>query len=232
MIMEMLAKRFVNISTIEDPVERALAKINQTQINPLAGLTFDTGLRSILRQDPDIIMIGEIRDEETVEIAIRAAITGHLVLSTIHTNDAVSTVYRLVDMGVPAFMVAASIVGIISQRLMRLICPGCRIVYHPSEAEFALAGFAETDSGRGLTFNKGSGCSTCHQTGYKGRIAVHEILIATHEFRDLIHNGASVGELRRYAVASGMVPLRESAFELLRQGRTTIEEFIAITHGT
>jgi len=219
-----------NIVTIEDPVEYMIDGLNQTQVNPKAGMDFAHGLRSILRQDPDIIMVGEIRDAETVEIAIRAAITGHLVLSTIHTNDAVSTVYRLTDMGIPTYMVAASIVSIIAQRLLRLICPACKSTYTPLKAELDMAGI-ESRPGDGMVFHKGLGCSACNQTGYKGRIAVHEILIFDQTFRDLVHNGASVTELRRRATEIGMVPLRSSAYELLNSGITSLEEVINITHG-
>ncbi len=220
-----------NIVTVEDPVEYMIDGLNQIQVNPRAGITFATGLRAILRQDPDIIMIGEIRDSETVEIAIRAAITGHLVLSTVHTNDAVASVYRLVDMGIPPYMVAASLVGIISQRLIRLICPSCRQSYKPAQTELALAGIDE-NTAAGVTFYKGFGCPSCNQTGYKGRVAVHEVLIVDSEFRDLVHANAGLGELRRYALANGMEPLRASALEYLWRGQTTLEELISITHGT
>jgi type IV pilus assembly protein PilB len=201
-------------------------------VNPKAGITFASGLRAILRQDPDIIMVGEIRDAETVEIAIRAAITGHLVLSTIHTNDAVSSIFRLVDMGVPGYMVAASLVGIISQRLVRKICPACKHPYEPTAAELGLAGLTPKQV-EGKTFYKGFGCAECNQTGYKGRMAVHEILIISPEFRDLIHKGAPLNELRKHAMEhDGMVPLRTSALQVLWNGTTSLEELIAITHGT
>jgi type IV pilus assembly protein PilB len=219
-----------NIVTIEDPVEYMIDGLNQTQVNPRAGMDFASGLRSILRQDPDIIMIGEIRDADTVEIAIRAAITGHLVLSTIHTNDAVSTVFRLTDMGIPAYMVAASVVSIIGQRLLRIICPHCKTEYTPSPAEIEMAGL-ESWSATDNKFYKGLGCAECNQTGYRGRMAVHEILVFDSTLRDLVHNNAPVSELRRYALESGMTPLRDSAWEVLNSGITTIEEIINITHG-
>jgi type IV pilus assembly protein PilB len=219
-----------NIVTIEDPVEYMIDGLNQTQVNPKAGMDFASGLRSILRQDPDIIMVGEIRDTETVEIAIRAAITGHLVLSTIHTNDSVSTVFRLVDMHIPAFMVAASVVGIIAQRLIRIICPDCKSSYQPTQVEIDMAGL-ESWSVEGMTFYKGLGCPTCNQSGYKGRMAVHEILVFDHTFRDLVHMGASVGELKKYALETGMKPLRDSALEVLNNGITTLDEIINISHG-
>lgn len=220
-----------NIVTIEDPVEYMIEGLNQIAVNPKAGLDFASGLRSILRQDPDIIMVGEIRDTETVEIAIRAAITGHLVLSTIHTNDAVSTVYRLVDMGVPQYMVAASVVGIVSQRLVRIICPNCKQPYTPRVEELEMAGI-ESWSAERQVYYKGFGCDLCNKTGYRGRRAVHEILIFDQGFRDMVHNNAPLGDLRRHAVTNGMVSLRDSALEVLYSGQTTLDEIISITHGT
>jgi len=219
-----------NIVSIEDPVEYIIDGLNQTRVNPKAGMDFASGLRSILRQDPDIIMIGEIRDAETVEIAIRAAITGHLVLSTIHTNDSVSTVFRLTDMGIPAYMVAASVVAIIAQRLLRVICPQCKSAYVPDQAELEMAGI-ESWSSETATFYKGLGCQLCNNTGYKGRMAVHEILVFDHTIRELIHNNVSVGELRKYALEAGLTPLKDSAVELLNKGVTTLEEIINVTHG-
>jgi len=220
-----------NIVTVEDPVEYMIDGLSQIQVNPKAGVTFASGLRSILRQDPDIIMIGEIRDAETVEIAIRAAITGHLVLSTIHTNDSVSTVYRLVDMGIPPYMVAASLIGIIAQRLIRLICPNCREAYTPSKSELELADMNQEER-QVKEFYRGRGCNLCNRTGYKGRIAVHEILTVDNTFRDLVHKNAALNELRRYAVSIGMETLRESTFKVFKEGRTTLEEIISVTHGT
>lgn len=220
-----------NIVTVEDPVEYVIDGLNQTQVNPRAGVDFASGLRSILRQDPDIIMIGEIRDSETVEIAIRAAITGHLVLSTIHTNDAVSTIYRLTDMGIPSYMVAASVVGIISQRLVRVICPHCKQSYSPGAVEMEMAGILPSDIA-GRTLYKGLGCTECGQTGYKGRMAVHEALVFDQTFRDLVHNNAPLGQLRDYALQNGMIPLRDSAMDVLFKGLTTLEELVSITHGT
>jgi len=217
--------------TVEDPVEYMIDGLSQIQVNPKAGVTFASGLRSILRQDPDIIMIGEIRDTETVEIAIRAAITGHLVLSTIHTNDSVSTIYRLVDMGIPPYMVAASLVGIIAQRLIRLICPNCREAYTPTKIELDLAGMNQEES-QAHEFFRGTGCNMCNRTGYKGRIAAHEILMVDNTFRDLVHKNAALNDLRKYAVSIGMETLRESAYIVFKEGRTSLEEIISITHGT
>ena len=160
MIMEMLAKRHVNISTIEDPVERNLPRINQTQINPLAGLTFESGLRSILRQDPDIIMIGETRDSETASIGVRAALTGHLVMSSLHTNDSVSAIVRLLDMGVEDYLLANSLVGVVAQRLVKKICPFCREEYAPGENELRMLGGLRPES-----LARGKGCHNCNNTG-------------------------------------------------------------------
>jgi type IV pilus assembly protein PilB len=216
-----------NIITIEDPVEYLIGGINQVQVNPKAGLTFATGLRSILRQDPDIIMIGEIRDSETVEIAIRAAITGHLVLSTIHTNDSASTISRLIDMGVEPYMLSSALVGIISQRLVRRICPLCRQVYEPTELDLEFLGLPP-DSRE--TFFRGAGCGNCAETGYRGRIAVHEILPVTRHIRDMIHKNAGVDEIRDYSAGHGMSSLKQEAVKLLRMGVTTIDEVMKIAY--
>ncbi|MCL2014263.1 MAG: Flp pilus assembly complex ATPase component TadA [Oscillospiraceae bacterium] len=218
-----------NITTIEDPVEYMLEGLNQMQLNQRAGVTFASGLRSILRQDPDVIMIGEIRDTETVEIAIRAAITGHLVLSTIHTNDTVSTIYRLMDMGIPSYMIAASLVGLVAQRLVRVICPSCKQTYKPSRAELDLAGIDMKEAPQ--EYYRGFGCNACNDTGYKGRMAVHEVLTVDSNFRDMVHNEISLNEIRAYALSTGMVSLRDSAIALVNDGKTTLEELISITHG-
>jgi type IV pilus assembly protein PilB len=220
-----------NIVTIEDPVEYVLAGLNQMQVNPKAGVTFATGLRSILRQDPDVIMVGEIRDAETVEIAIRAAITGHLVLSTIHTNDAVSSILRLIDMGIPNYMVAASVVGVISQRLVRLICRECIDDYAPSPKELEMAHISPEEA-EGINFKKGAGCPACDFIGFKGRMAVHEILVLNQNLRHMIHASENLEDIREYAQNAGMVPIRDSALELLKKGVTSISEMIDIVHGT
>jgi type IV pilus assembly protein PilB len=223
-----LNKGIENIITVEDPVEYTVAGVNQVQVNSKAGLTFSSGLRSILRQDPDIIMIGEIRDQETVEIAIRAAITGHLVLSTIHTNDAPGTISRLVDMGVPSYMLASSLVGIMAQRLVRRICPACKTKYTPNKFELGAAGLPPS-------YKKdifiGKGCSNCNNTGYKGRTAVHEILIIDREIRDMITNEANVDDIRDYAISvQHMNTLAAECISLMAQGETTIEEVIKTSY--
>ena len=213
----------VNITTVEDPVEFLMDGITQTQVNEKAGMTFASGFRSILRQDPDIIMVGEMRDEETVDIAVRAAITGHLVLSTIHTNDSVSTISRLVDMGVPNYMIATAVVGIISQRLVRLLCPYCKEkhVITEEEKEHLNRKFPE-----GTEIYSPVGCEACNYTGYKGRTAVHEIYKIGRNERNLINMGAPVDKLRDEAIAAGMKTLLDECCRLLLEGRTSLAEVV------
>jgi len=212
---------------VEDPVEYRIDGIIQVQVNNKAGLTFATGLRSILRQDPDIVMIGEIRDTETAQIATRAAITGHLVLSTLHTNDTASAVSRLVDMGIEPYLVSSSVVGVVAQRLVRRICTQCKIAFAASDEEKAVLGIQ-----RPLTLYKGLGesCSNCNGTGYKGRIAVHEIMIVTKEIRVLIEKGASIDDIRQTAQRQEMSTLRENCKILVLEGITTIEEMNRVTY--
>jgi type IV pilus assembly protein PilB len=225
MILEELAKRSVNISTIEDPVEKNVPKLNQMQVNNVAGLTFDIGLRALLRQDPDIIMVGETRDNETASISVRAAITGHLVLSTLHTNDAASSVIRLVDMGVEPYMIASSLVGIIAQRLVRKVCPFCAETGPMTDEEIAIAG---------KTFpmvKHAKGCRQCNHTGYKGRIAIHEILMVDKDVRALITSGATVEEIKHHAIQNqGMMTLKQSALELVEAGVTTVDELLRVSY--
>ncbi|MDD2362298.1 MAG: ATPase, T2SS/T4P/T4SS family [Oscillospiraceae bacterium] len=220
-----LNKPTINIITVEDPVEYYMAGINQVQVNNKAGLSFANGLRSILRQDPDIIMIGEIRDGETAEIAVRASITGHLVLSTIHTNDSASTVSRLVDMGIEPFLVAASLVGVISQRLVRRICEKCKTGRDADPVEMKLMNVDEP-----CNIYEGKGCEHCNNTGYKGRIAIHEVLVMTKELRELVDKKASTEELRQAAIKGGTLTLRESCTQLVLNGTTTIDELIKVTY--
>lgn len=219
-----LNKSTENIITVEDPVEYTMAGINQVQVNQKAGLDFSAGLRSILRQDPDIIMVGEIRDQETVEIAIRAAITGHLVLSTIHTNDAPSTITRLVDMGVASYMLAAALVGVLSQRLVKKICPHCKEEYKPTKFELKAAGLPASYS---RTIYHGVGCSSCNNSGYKGRRAVHEILVIDREIREMMSKGQSIENIREYAFdTQGMRTIADECIDLMKQGVTSIQEVI------
>lgn len=212
------------IVTIEDPIERKFRGITQVQVNPRSGLTFASGLRSILRQDPDTIMIGEIRDGETAEIAIRAAITGHFVLSTVHTNDALSTVVRLVDMGVEPFLVASSVKCVISQRLVKKICPVCKHEHHVDLSDNILL---QTNL---VTAHKGNGCSECNQTGYQGRTAVFEIILIDNQLQEMIADRANMDDLKKYAKEKKMRMLREEVLDLINTGVTTVEEGIRILY--
>ena len=205
-----------NIITVEDPVEIRIPGINQVQVNAKAGMTFASGLRSILRQDPDIVLVGEIRDGETAEIAMRAAITGHLVFSTIHTNDAVSSINRLIDMGLEPYMVCSALVGVVSQRLVRRICTSCRVSYEPDEYEISSLRLEP-----GQKLYKGEGCTDCNESGYKGRIAIHEIVVMTNAMKTLIEKRASEEEMRQLAVSQGTQMLAESARALVLEGITT-----------
>jgi len=214
-----------NIITVEDPVEYKIEGINQVQVNTKAGLLFATGLRSILRQDPDIIMVGEIRDEETAEIAVRAAITGHLVISTLHTNDAPSTVMRLQDMGIKPFLLAASLRGIVAQRLVKRICTNCKTEYVASDIEKDLLGVEEN-----VTLHRGRGCPKCYYTGYSGRIAIHEILKMDKDVREAVQNGRNADELAAAAQKTGMKTLRDNCLGLVLSGVTTIDEFSQIVY--
>lgn len=225
MILEYLTGRNINISTIEDPVEKNLPGINQTQVNPVAGLTFDVGLRALMRQDPDVIMVGETRDGETGETSVRAAITGHVVLSTLHTNDAVSSIVRLEDMGVETYLVANSLVGLVAQRLLRKVCPNCAKEVETTEQERLFLGEDVK------TVRKGIGCSHCSNTGYKGRIAVHEILAMDNTIRRMIVNHDSVEAITAYAREhQHMRTLKESGLMLVKQGVTTPEELMKISY--
>lgn len=216
-----LAREEVNIVTLEDPVEYYIPGVSQCQINEKTGMTFAGGLRAILRQDPDIISVGEIRDGETASIAMRAAITGHLVLSTLHTNDAPSAVDRLRDIGVEPWLISGALRGVVSQRLVRRICPHCKRAYHPASDELALLGL---DDAPDLVFYKGAGCPDCHHTGYTGRRAVFEILMIDAPLRRLITAGASADELADEARRHGFTTMRERCRDLVLRGETTAEE--------
>ncbi|WP_202906821.1 GspE/PulE family protein [Abyssisolibacter fermentans] len=214
-----------NLITVEDPVEYSLDGINQVQVNSKIGLNFADGLRSILRQDPDIIMIGEIRDTETAQIAVRAAITGHLVISTIHTNDAPSTITRLIDMGIKPYLISGSVVSIVAQRLVRKICPVCKVKYKPDEYEMKTL-----DIDKNTFLYKGKGCSKCYNTGYIGRTGIHEIMYIDNEIRNLIDNKSSITTVRLKAKEKGMISLIENCKELVLKGITTIDELSRITY--
>ncbi|AHV99326.1 MULTISPECIES: GspE/PulE family protein [Paenibacillus] len=224
--LNQLNEESVNIITVEDPVEYQLEGINQVHVNPGIGLTFAAGLRSILRQDPNIVMVGEIRDTETAEIAIRASLTGHLVLSTLHTNDAISTISRLRDMGVEPYLIASSLIGVVSQRLVRKICTDCKETYVPSQQESIMLGKYGLQR---EVMHRGRGCGSCNTTGYRGRIAIQEVLTIDDHLRQLITNSASVEELRNAAKERGLVQLMEDGFLKVSQGLTTLQEVLRET---
>lgn len=224
-ILKMLNREDVNIITLEDPVEYRLPGVRQVQLNVKAGMTFSSGLRSILRQDPDIIMVGEIRDKETAEIAVQAAMTGHLVLSTLHTNDALSAVYRLVDMGVPAYLVTSVLLCTFAQRLVRTVCPHCREEYMPNEAMLRDLGLRPKDG----PFYHGAGCPQCGGTGYSGRTAIFEVLPMTDDFSRMVTKGESMQAVYRRALEEGLHTMRQDAAQKIRAGVTTCEEALRVT---
>jgi type IV pilus assembly protein PilB len=214
-----------NITTIEDPVEYIFPLINQIQINEQAGITFAGGLKSVLRQDPDVLLVGEIRDVETARIAVQSALTGHLVLSSLHATDSVSAIYRLLDMGIESFLVASSVTAVVAQRLMRRVCTHCRTQYQPTAEELA---YLRTMRGEVPPngFMHGTGCNFCAQTGYLERIGVYELLTVTEGVRELISKGASYDDMRRLARSEGMRTLQEEALRLVQTGVTTIAEVL------
>ncbi|WP_462323572.1 type IV-A pilus assembly ATPase PilB [Desulfoplanes sp.] len=218
----------VNISTAEDPVEFSLPGVNQVLVKEDVGLSFAAALRSFLRQDPDIILVGEIRDLETAEIAIKAALTGHLVLSTLHTNDAPSTLTRLLNMGVDGFLVASSVNVIVAQRLVRKLCPFCRRKVDPDREKLAQLGMSPEEID-GATIYEPAGCTECNESGYKGRLGVYEVLEMTAEMQELVLEGKSVLEIRELAMEQGMMTLRESALQKLQTGVTSVQEVMRVT---
>jgi type IV pilus assembly protein PilB len=218
-----------NISTAEDPVEFNLAGINQVQMHEDIGLNFAAALRSFLRQDPDIIMVGEVRDFETAEIAVKAALTGHMVLSTLHTNDAPSTVNRLLNMGIEPFLVASSVNCIVAQRLARKVCEECKEPHREVTTEELVSVGLSEEQARSATPVKGAGCSTCSDTGFKGRIAIYEVMELTEELKEFVLNGASAVELKREAIRGGMLTLRKSALNKLLEGTTTLSEVYRVS---
>lgn len=224
-VLNKLRKPTINITTIEDPVEKQMFGINQVQVNTKAGMTFASGLRALLRQDPDVIMIGEIRDYETAEIAVRASITGHLVLSTLHTNDAPSSIVRLIDMGVPPYLVAASVNAIIAQRLVKRLCPYCKRKRVVSDAEKALL----DDYGIKEAYEP-VGCPECNHVGYSGRIAIYEIVEMDHRIRKLISAETPIDDIRKVAAENGAEFLADSLRELVRKGITSLDEFNRIIY--
>ncbi|MBI5196413.1 MAG: type IV-A pilus assembly ATPase PilB [Nitrospirae bacterium] len=220
----------VNIMTAEDPVEYNLAGINQVHVREDVGLTFAAALRSFLRQDPDIIMVGEIRDFETAEIAVKAALTGHLVLSTLHTNDAPGTISRLLNMGIEPFLVSASVILILAQRLARKICKECKEEEKFSVTALVSAGFTEEEA-KTIKCFKGKGCTACNNTGYKGRVALYEVMPIKDELKELILSGASAAEIKHTAIKAGMKTLRASGLTKIKEGVTTLEEVLRVTVG-
>ncbi|MDF2960948.1 MAG: type secretion system protein [Paenibacillus sp.] len=216
----------VNIITVEDPVEYQLQGINQVQVNNVTGLTFARGLRSILRQDPNIVMIGEIRDAETAEIAVRAAMTGHLVLSTLHTNSAVNAITRLVDMGVEPFLISSSVHCIIAQRLVRKICPSCAVDYTPSHDELQLLTEHGLEAG---SLKRGQGCEECGRTGYRGRMAIHEVLVIDDTLRSMILQKRSDSDYRNYALEHSLIPMQLDGLKKVVAGYTTVSEIYRVT---
>lgn len=217
-----------NISTIEDPVEYRLEGVNQTQVNVKAGMTFAVGLRALLRQDPDIIMVGEIRDQETAEIAVKAAGTGHLVLSTLHTNNALGAVDRLIHMGIKPFQVVPSVLGVVAQRLVRRLCPHCKEEYRleedSTEALFVGAPLAQT------IFYRPRGCDKCNHIGYLGRLAIQEVLLVSRKIRSLLIERAAAEDIKRTAMSEGFLPLKTDGLEKARQGLTSIQEIMRVDY--
>jgi type II secretion system protein E len=219
------------IITVEDPVEYQQPGISQIQVHAKIGLTFAASLRSILRHDPDVILIGEMRDLETAESGIQASLTGHLVFSTLHTNDAPSAFTRLIDMSVEPFLVASTVDGVMAQRLVRTICPECKVEYKPEPAEIPPDFLTEADKGKLPPVYKGAGCRACRQTGYRGRTGIHELLVATEVIRELVVQRVNVSHIRQEAQKAGMITLRQDGYRKVRMGKTTIDEIARVTAG-
>jgi type IV pilus assembly protein PilB len=218
-----------NIITLEDPVEYNIPGITQVNVNVQAGLTFAAGLRAILRQDPDIVMVGEIRDAETATIACEAALTGHLVLSTLHTNDAPSAATRLIDLGVEPFLISSAVIGVLAQRLVRLICPRCKEEYQPPASALSRLGF-DVSNGEQVKFYRGAGCYHCSRKGYRGRIGVYELMLINDEIRELILRKSSSIDIKEAAVRSGMITLKDDVLEKILLGLTTLEEALRVIY--
>jgi general secretion pathway protein E len=218
-----------NIITIEDPIEYQLHGVGQIQVNPKIELTFASGLRSILRQDPDVIMVGEIRDVETATIAIQAALTGHLVFSTLHTNDSCGAVTRLLDMGIEPFLVSSSVMAVMAQRLVRRVCSTCRVAYEPNLEEIRQLGLSADRFEGHQVYRTGPGCQDCKRTGYRGRTGIHELLVIDDDVRTLVMKAADAASIRRAATAKGMTTLREDGADKLLAGVTTVDEILRVT---
>ncbi|MDD5729553.1 MAG: ATPase, T2SS/T4P/T4SS family [Candidatus Omnitrophica bacterium] len=226
--LQLLNNEKVNIMTVEDPVEYQFSGMRQVQVNTVAGLTFAYALRSFLRQDPNIIMVGEIRDKETAEIAVQAALTGHLVFSTLHTNDSSSAFTRLIDMGVEPFLVSSSILGVLAQRLVRKVCDRCKDYYTPTDEMLKNLGL-EDKIGQNIKFSKGKGCKLCNQSGYKGRVGIYELLKVSPGVQQMVLKRVAADDIRAVAVKEGMTTLRKAALEKLLLGLTTAEEVVRVT---
>ncbi|MEM9413968.1 MAG: ATPase, T2SS/T4P/T4SS family [Planctomycetota bacterium] len=224
--LDLLRSPEVNLVTVEDPVEYQMDLINQIHVNESVGMTFGRALRSILRQDPDIIMVGEIRDEETARVAVQAALTGHLVLATLHTNDAPGAVSRLLDMGIEPYLLSGALVGVVAQRLARKVCKECQTKYYPEQEILEEAGLLDKT---GRAFRKGAGCRACHDTGFRGRVGVYEVMKVTSPLRRLIHRAAASHELRDQARAGGATTLHDEGIALALSGETSLEEIIRVT---
>jgi type IV pilus assembly protein PilB len=221
-----VAKPEINVITVEDPVEYRMAGINQVQVNPKAGLTFASALRSILRSDPDVVLLGEIRDRETAQIAVEASLTGHLVLSTLHTNDAPSAVTRLTEMGIEPFLVGSALESVVAQRLARRLCDRCREPYEADPAHLASLDFPVHQYGTVL--HRPAGCTNCSGTGYRGRVALHEVMAVSEEIERLAVAHASSAEIGRVAVAEGMLTLRQDGWAKVGMALTSIEEVLRV----
>ncbi len=219
-----LDRKTRNILTVEDPVEYELDGIGQTPVNPRIEMTFARALRAILRQDPDVVMIGEIRDLETAQIAVQASLTGHLVLATLHTNDAPGAVTRLADMGVEPYLLASTLTGVLAQRLVRRLCPACRTPHEPDDAERTV--FRD---GAPERIYRAVGCAACNFTGYKGRTGIYELLTVDEDLRKLVHDTAAERDIREVALARGMVRLREDGLRWVREGVTSLDEVLRVT---
>lgn len=231
-ILKELNQRDVSIITIEDPIEYSLEGVDQIQVNARTNLTFVDGLRSILRQDPNIIMVGEIRDEETASIAVNAALTGHKLLSTLHTNDAATTLPRLLDMGIEPFLVASTVSIALGQRLVRMICQTCKTKVHITDAEYQslTENFSEALLNNNHDFYKGAGCATCGNSGYFGRMGIYEVLVVNDTIREAIMRRADAGEIKKLAIKDGMTTLIEDGFKKALEGSTTLEEILRVAH--
>ncbi len=223
-----LNDRSKNIITVEDPIEYQLSGVGQIQVNSKIDLTFAAGLRSILRQDPDIIMVGEIRDSETAEIAVQSALTGHMVFSTLHTNDSAGALTRLLDMKIEPFLVSSAVTGILAQRLVRKLCPDCRVPYTPSEEMIRHFDEFQTEQTE-LQFFRSTGCESCQQIGYRGRTGIYELLLLTDDIRELLMSGADASSIRHAAQKAGMHSLRQDGLKKARSGETSLEEVLRVT---